>query len=162
MVNRFAVASALLAAVVMTVSVTADDTASKDGKKKVEIKCPVSGAKVNKEQTASYKEGEVYFCCKNCKAAFEKDSTKHAVKANGQLVQTKQYEQKKCPLTGGPMKTESKIAGVLVKFCCKNCKKNADKASAEKQLAMVFGEEAFKKGYAKKKADDKEAANSDG
>jgi len=165
MLNRFAAMSALFTAVVlMTASVTADDAPAKEAKEKTEIKCPVSGAKVNKEQTASYKEGEVFFCCKNCKAAFEKDSKKHAVKANAQLVQTEQYEQTKCPFSGGPLKTESKIAGVLVKFCCNNCKKKADGAEGDAQLAMVFGDEAFKKGYAKKKkkADDKETAKSEG
>jgi YHS domain-containing protein len=163
MFNRFAATTALLAAAFLTVSVTADDTAPKEAKKKVEIKCPVSGAKVNKEQSASYKDGEVYFCCKNCKAAFAKDSTKHAVKANAQLVQTEQYEQKKCPFSGGPMKTESEIAGVTVKFCCGKCKKAADGAEGDDQLAMIFGDEAFKKGYVKKKkSDDNEAAKTEG
>ncbi len=151
MLNRFAAISALVVAALMTVSVTADDAAPKDAKKKVEIKCPVSGAKVNKTQTASYKEGEILFCCKNCKAAFIENPTKHAVKANAQLVQTEQYEQKKCPLSGGPLKTESKIAHVTVKFCCGKCKKAADDAEGDDQLAMVFGEKAFKKAYVKKK-----------
>lgn len=151
MLNRFAAMSALLAAAFMTVSVTADDATTKDTKKKVEIKCPVSGAKVNKEQTTSYKEGEIFFCCKKCKAAFIEDPAKHAVKANAQLVQTEQYEQKKCPFSGGPLKTESEIAGVTVKFCCGKCKKAADDAEGDDQLAMIFGEKAFKKAYVKKK-----------
>jgi len=157
MLNRFATMSALLAAAFMftTVSVAADDAETKDTKDKdakLTIKCPVSGAKINKEQSASYKEGKVFFCCKNCKAAFVENPAKHTVKANAQLVQTKQYGQKACPMSGGPMKTQSKIAHVTVKFCCGKCKKAADGAEGDDQLAMVFGDKAFEKAYAKKKS----------
>ena len=49
------------------------------------------------------------------------------------------------------MKTVSKIGGVEVKFCCGKCKKKADEAKDDAQLALVFGEGPFKKGFAKKK-----------
>jgi len=156
MLNRFAAVLSVIAVTMLFVNVQADDAPSKDAKKKAEIKCPVSGAKADMTKTAAYKNGEVYFCCKNCLAAFKKDTTKHTVKANAQLVQTEQYEQKKCPMSGGPLKTESKIAGVMVKFCCKNCKKAADDAKGDDQLALVFSDKAFKKGFAKKKEEDKE------
>ena len=156
MLNRFATALSVLAIMVLFVNVQADDAPSKDAKKKAEIKCPMSGGKVDMEKAAAYKEGKVYFCCKSCMAAFKKDPTKHAVKANAQLVQTKQYEQTKCPMSGGPLKTESKIAGLTVKFCCKNCKKAADDAKGDDQLALIFSDKAFEKGFAKKKTDDKD------
>ena len=143
MLRRLATAIAVMTAAMMFVSANADDAAKK--KEKSELKCPVSGAKAKKAQSAKFMDGEVYFCCKNCKAAFEKDSSKHANKARAQLVQTKQYEQKKCPFSGGPMKTESKIAGVMVKFCCNNCKKKADEAQGDDQIALAFAEAAFKK-----------------
>lgn len=151
MLRQFATGTFLLTAAMMLATAYADDSGKKeDGKQKFAAKCPVSGAKAKEDQTAEYKEGQVYFCCKNCKAAFEKDSKKHAVKANAQLVATKQYIQTKCPFTGGPMKTESEIAGVKVKFCCGNCKKKAD-TSDDAGLASVFNDDAFKKGFEKKK-----------
>ena len=121
---------------------------------KFEAKCPVSGAAAKKEQAAKYKEKEVYFCCGDCKAAFEKDNTKHVVKANHQLVQTKQYRQAKCPLTGGDLNKEqvAKINGVNVQFCCEKCQGKAAAASPEEQLTMAFSEEAFKKAFVVRKA----------
>jgi hypothetical protein len=137
----------------MLVTAQADDSASTEAKeKKFEAKCPVSGAKAKEDQTAAYKEAKVYFCCGKCKAAFEKDSKQHAVKANAQLVSTGQYVQKKCPLTGGPMKKKLKVAGVDIQVCCGNCKKKALEAEDADALAMIFGEKSFKKGFAKKKA----------
>lgn len=152
MLRQFATGSLVLAAAMLLVTAHADDAATEDGKKKeFAAKCPVSGAKAKEDQTAAYKEGKVFFCCKNCKAAFEKSSEEHAVKANAQLVATGQYVQKGCPISGGPMKTESKIADMNVKFCCGKCKKKADSAEGDDQLALIFGEDAFKKGFAKKK-----------
>lgn len=158
MLRQFAAGSFLLTAVMMLATAYADDAATpEDGKKKeFSQKCPVSGAKAKEDQTAEYKKGKVYFCCKNCKAAFTKGikkdslSAKHAVNANAQLVSTGQYIQTKCPFTGGPMKTESEIAGVKVKFCCGNCKKKAD-TSDDAGLAKVFSDVGFKKGFEKKK-----------
>ena len=151
MLRQFAAGTFLLTAAMMLATASAEDSEKKeDGKKKFAAKCPVSGAKAKEDQTTAYKEGKVYFCCKNCKAAFEKDSTKHALKANAQLVATKQYVQTKCPLTGGPMKTKFEIAGAKLKFCCGNCRKKADK-SDDGGLALVFSEDAFKKAFEKKK-----------
>ena len=152
MLRRLIAGSLVLTAAMMFLTAQADDSAAKkDGEKKgFSAKCPISGKKAKEDQTAAYKDGKVYFCCGNCKAAFEKDSTKHTLKANAQLVSTGQYEQKKCPLSGGPLKTKSKVAGVKVRFCCKNCKKKVDNAEGDAQLTLVFSDGAFKKGFAKK------------
>ncbi len=149
MTQRFASAAALLAASMVFVSFAAERAAAADDQP--ELKCPVSGQKAKSDQKTKFMEGEVCFCCGKCRAAFEKDSSKFANKARAQLVASGQYEQKKCPFSGGPMKTSSKIAGVTVKFCCNNCKKKADAAEGDDQVALVFGEAAFKKGFAKKK-----------
>jgi YHS domain-containing protein len=45
-----------------------------------QTKCPVSGKDINPEQSADYEGRKVYFCCPNCKAAFEKDPEKYAAK----------------------------------------------------------------------------------
>jgi YHS domain-containing protein len=110
--------------------------------------CPVSGKKAAKV-SMSHNGGEVYFCCKNCRKTFKKDASKFSVKANEQLIKTGQASQQKCPISGGKMKngTELDVDGVSVAFCCKNCRKKVDQASGDEKLAMVFGDEAFKKGY---------------
>ena len=152
MVRRIAIGTMLLAATFM-VTATADDAAG--GEEKFSAKCPISGQAAKEDQNAEYKEGKVYFCCKNCKAAFAKDSKKHAVKSNAQLVATGQYVQKKCPFSGGPLKSEAtKIGGVGVKFCCNNCKGKAEKVDGDDQLALAFSEKAFKKAFEKKKDDE--------
>jgi len=158
MLRRFAAGTMVLIAAMMLVTAQADDSASPDTQAmKFEAKCPVSGTKAKEDQTAEYKDAKVYFCCGKCKAAFEKDSKKHALKANAQLVSTGQYVQKKCPFTGGPMKLKLKVAGVDIQVCCDKCKKKASEANEADALAMIFGEDSFKKGFEKKK--EKKAAD---
>ncbi|MCH2202575.1 MAG: hypothetical protein MK102_11440 [Fuerstiella sp.] len=147
MLRQFAVGSLVFAVAMMFAATQAEDAASK----KFSAKCPISGGKAKEAQSADFKGGKVYFCCGKCKAAFEKDSTKHTAKAHAQLVATGQYEQKKCPLTGGPMKTTTTVGGLEVKLCCGGCKKKVEKAEGADQLALVFSDSAFKKAFVKKK-----------
>ncbi|MGD0077761.1 MAG: YHS domain-containing protein [Sedimentisphaerales bacterium] len=42
--------------------------------------CPVSGKPINKEYSTQYKGKTVYFCCPNCKPAFEKNPEKYVGK----------------------------------------------------------------------------------
>lgn len=165
MIRRIGLMAVVLAAAVLVVSTsTADEKKPKqettaevkaaDEAPKFTAKCPVSGAAAKKEQSTKYKEKEVYFCCEKCKAAFEADNTKFTVKANHQLVQTKQYRQAKCPFSGGDLNKEmvTKVNGVNVQFCCDKCKGKADSATTDEQLTMIFGEDAFKKGFVARQA----------
>ncbi len=123
-----------------------------------EAKCPVSGEAVSKDAHASWKEGTVHFCCEKCQAAFEKDSEKHAAKANHQLVVTKQYEQKACPFSGSAIKKETavKVDGASVAFCCNNCKGKAEKLEGDAKVAELFSDKAFEKAkYVKVEAEKK-------
>lgn len=125
----------------------AEETAEKVTK----VSCPVAGKeiKISDAKTVSYKDASVYVCCNNCKAKMEKDSAKFAAKANHQLVVTKQAKQVNCPFAGkktNPEKTAS-IKGVEVAFCCGNCQGKAKKASGDDQIALVFSDAAFKKGF---------------
>ena len=137
------------------------DGDKKDAEAKFTAKCPVSGEEAVKEQFTAYKEKEVYFCCDKCKAKFEAEPTKFEVKANHQLVQTKQFKQKKCPISGADfVKDQSaKVASVTVRFCCEKCKGAVQSAEADKKLEMIFAEAAFKKAFvaAKVKSDDGDA-----
>jgi hypothetical protein len=145
------VVAALACAVLFVATLAAADVQLKG------VKCllnPKAGAKA--EQSVEYKEGKVFFCCGNCLKKFKGDTAKFAGAANSQLVATKQYKQKACPLTGGKLNptTAIKVGAVKVAFCCNNCKGKAEKASGDDQLQLVFSDKAFKKGFevAKKKA----------
>ena len=135
---------AILTAFVAGLAVHAAD------EKKFSAKCVVAGKPDAKEDKfAAYKGGKVYFCCDNCKAAFEKDTAKFAVKANTQLVTTGQAKQVKCPLSGQPVDDaqEVEVSGAKVKFCCGNCKGKVAAATGDDQAKLVFNDETFKKGF---------------
>jgi hypothetical protein len=143
MKSRVAVAIAVLClAAVSQVVVSAAPKEPKDAK------CPVSGKGCNPEASADFAGGKVYFCCGNCAKAFAGDSTKFAAKAHQQMVSTGQLVQKGCPFSGGPVKDGTKIAigDAEVGFCCPNCKGKVEKAAADEQLTMVFGN--IEKGFA--------------
>ncbi len=157
MMTRLALGLAVAASgmLALTTARAADETKKKD----VELKCVVSGQKADKANHVAYKEGEVYFCCMNCPKAFAKDTAKFSTKANHQLVLTEQYEQTMCPLTGKKLNPEQmvEVAGVEVQFCCANCKGKTEKAEGDAQVALVFADKAFDKGFAKKKKEEKKA-----
>lgn len=114
------------------------------------VKCIMAPKDAKEANAAEWKEGKVYFCCGGCKGKFEKmtkeEKEKIAAKSNAQLVSTKQYEQKACPLSGGDTSKESslEVNGVTVAFCCNNCKGKVEKMKADEQLEAVYGEKAFK------------------
>lgn len=128
-------------------------------KQKIKILCPVSGKAVNKDVTAAYKKGQVSFCCENCAAAFAKDSTKFAAKANMQLVATKQFIQKACPISGRAANKDvlAKVGDLKVQMCCKNCLGKVDKASKDDKIKLVFNDKSFAKAFELKKEGKKEA-----
>jgi uncharacterized pyridoxamine 5'-phosphate oxidase family protein len=122
-----------------------------EGPKLEGVKCIVNPkAAAKAEQSAEWKDGKVYFCCGNCKGKFDKmskeDKEKMAPQANAQLVASKQYEQKACPLSGGKLdaSTAVEVAGSKIAFCCNNCKGKVEKMKDEEKLVEVFGEKAFK------------------
>src|SRR3972149_4032660 len=101
-------------------------SAEKDAKEKkaYEPKCPVSGKAGSKDHVVKHNGGDVQFCCGNCPAEFEKNTAKYAVKANMQLLGTKQDKEVKCPLTGKALngETVTEVDGLKVCFCCNGCK----------------------------------------
>jgi len=171
MVQRFTLMSLVLGLICCLPMALADDE-KKDGKDKPAAKtgdkaekgdkekpkftatCPVSGEAAVKEQFTAYKEKEVYFCCDKCKAKFEADSKAFVEKANQQLVQTKQFKQTKCPLSGGDLNKEqfTKVGAVKVTFCCEKCKGAIEAASKEEQLTKIFAEDVFAKTFVARKA----------
>ncbi|QDU80956.1 YHS domain protein [Polystyrenella longa] len=130
---------------VPTVTTAAEEEAPK-------LICPVAGKPVNMDKSVAYKGAEVYFCCGNCVKAFKENPEKFAVKANHQLVASGQFEQTGCPISGGKLNPETGITlnDVEVTFCCNNCKgKVAGETDEDAQLALVFSDAAFAKGFKK-------------
>jgi len=134
---RLPTAATLLVAIVCSVAAV-----SAAVKEPAAASCPVSGKKCNPECSADFAGGKVYFCCDNCAGAFKGESAKFASKAHQQLVSTGQLKQKACPLSGGAIKPETKVAigDAEVAFCCNNCKGKVEKASDEEKLKLVFGD----------------------
>ena len=143
MKSRLVVAIAVLCLV--AVSQVVVSAAPKEPK---DAKCPVSGKACNPEASADFAGGKVYFCCGNCAKAFAGDSAKFAAKAHQQMVSTGQLVQKGCPFSGGAVKDGTKISigDAEVGFCCPNCKGKVEKAAADEQVTMVFGN--IEKGFA--------------
>jgi YHS domain-containing protein len=117
------------------------------------VMCPLMPKKEVKETfAADYAGVKVFFCCKGCLGNFTKDNEKYATAANKQLVQTKLFQQTGCPISGGKLndETEIEVGGTKVKFCCNNCQgKVAGEKDEKAQAELVFGKDAFKKGFAK-------------
>jgi len=161
MARRFGICVALLGMFCLVTATNAfdEEKAEKTDKKpaaekKFTAKCPISGHAAKEDVTTAYKDKKVYLCCGDCKKAFEKDNSKFVVKANHQLVQTKQFRQAKCPFSGGDVKKETmvRVAKVPVRFCCDKCKAKAEGVKGDDQIAMIFSEEAFKKAFVARKA----------
>ena len=150
--KRFAVL-AIVAAVALVASI---NRAEEEKKAEFKATCPVSGKAAIEDSSVEYKEGKVYFCCEGCPDAFKGDTAKFAAKANAQLVQTGQYVQEKCPLSGGKLNAEKTVdvAGAKVTFCCENCQGAVAKLKGDEQINKVFSDAAFTKaGFKKKKAE---------
>jgi len=117
--------------------------------------CLVSGEVIEgdyKEESAKYKEGEVYFCCGGCKMDFEEDASKFSTAANFQLLATKQYsETNVCPVTGRKIKSKKEVIveGLSVGVCCAGCVKKINKSN--NKVSMLFSDSAFDKGFSKSK-----------
>lgn len=112
--------------------------------------CPVSGKPAVAEQAVDYKGAKVHLCCPGCPGAFKGEAAKFAAKANHQLVLSGQFQQTKCPLSGGDVKdgTEVDVSGVKVKFCCNNCQGKVAGAKGGDQVDQVFKDAAFDKSFA--------------
>jgi len=148
MKTRFIVASTACA-LMLAMTLIAAEEEKKDKEIDLEgIKCVMNPEADAKLETAfEYKGGEVFFCCKNCRKKFEDAPEKAAVRANHQLVATKQVKQEKCPLTGNKLNEEQtiEVAGAKITFCCGNCKGKVAKMEEKEQLELCFSDKAFEK-----------------
>lgn len=130
---------------------------AEEAKKEKEIKCKCVVAKdkdAKESNSVEYRGAKVYFCCGNCPKEFGKNKDKYTTRANAQLVVTGQAKQEKCPLSGQELNADTKIkvGGTEVAFCCNMCKGKVEKATGDDQLALVFADKAFDKGFKVEKA----------
>ena len=118
-----------------------------------DVKCVVADKNASADKHADYKDGTVYFCCDGCAGKFAKDKDKFAVKANHQLVATKQYKQTACPFSGrdlDPNVSLMTLAGTKIGFCCDGCRGKVASAKDEAaKLKLVFADKTFAKGFKK-------------
>ena len=123
-----------------------------------EVKCPLMPKRdVKEDKSADFLDAKVYFCCGNCVKKFSADPEKFAVKANHQLALTKQFTQKACPISGSKIDEDQtlEMGGLKVGFCCGNCKKKVvDAKDDDAKTELVFGVDAFKKAFEKKKVEE--------
>ena len=89
----------------------------------------------------------------------EKTPEKYEAKANHQLVQTGQFVQKACAITGGAIAADSptlEIVGTKIRFASDEEKQAVSKLEVDEQIAKIFGAESFKRGkFQLKQADEK-------
>ncbi|TWU22500.1 YHS domain protein [Novipirellula galeiformis] len=139
------VASVFAVALIATATVFAGEV-KLDG-----VKCVIAPKPADASKSADYKDAKVYFCCNGCAGKFAKDTEKFATKANHQLVATKQYEQKACPISGRDLnpETATEVNDVKVTFCCNGCKGKVEKAEGDAKVNLVFGEKSFAKAFKK-------------
>ena len=123
--------------------------------KEEKLTCVVSGEDIEgdyKEESAKYKDGEVYFCCGGCKMDFEEDASKFSTTSNFQLLATKQYsETNVCPVSGRKIKNKKEVTveGISVALCCAGCVKKVNKS--DNKVSLLFSDKAFDKGFSKSK-----------
>ena len=129
---------------------TAFAATPQDGPDLTGVKCIVNGnAAAKAGKSSDYLDGKVYFCCGNCKAKFDADSKKFAVKANHQLALTGQYVQVACPFGGKFAKdAATNVGGVSVCFCNQEeMKKVKDASDLAAKAEMVFNQKSFSKAF---------------
>jgi YHS domain-containing protein len=123
---------------------------AKQDPKLEDVKCFFMPKKDVKDDVfVEYGDHKVYFCCKSCVKRYEKNPSAYTTQANQHLVVTEQVKQTACPITGAATKDDqhTEVNGVKVHFCCGNCKGKVEKAEEKEKAELVFGKDAFAKGF---------------
>jgi YHS domain-containing protein len=111
----------------------ADPPAEKKKDVKAQETCPVEGGKIDRAVFKEYDGKRVYFCCKDCIAAFDKDPAKYVKKLEDAGV-TLEKVQTTCPVMEGNKIKKSifrDYQGKRVYFCCQGCPPAFDKDPAK-------------------------------
>lgn len=120
--------------------------AKKPAKAKVQLVCPVMGAKIASPKTAVgksvYNGKTYYFCCAGCKPEFDKNPEKFIKPVKNEKKKDKQADKNTpkpkvadalvCPVTNQQIASKDKAAGSSTHdgetyyFCCGGCKSKFD------------------------------------
>ena len=108
---------------------------------KIEPLCPVSSHPCDPKVSLDFHGGRIWFCCKECRPAFEADPARFTALAHQQMVVTRQFVQRACPLDGAALAagTQLEIGGVDVGFCGDACRDRVNAATIDDQTRLVFG-----------------------
>ena len=142
---RKVISASLLLVFALSVSVSAQELPEGTN-------CVIAGKPAKASAAADYRGGKVYLCCDHCVEMFGKDSSKFETLANEQLVQTGQFKQTACPISGGKVNEEqfSEVDGQKIFMCCGKCKAKVDGAdSDEAKRELVFANASFEKAFEK-------------
>jgi len=119
-----------------------------------DLKCFMMPKKnVRSKYSVYHNGGTVFLCCSKCVRRYLRDSSEYVVSCNHQLVRTGQFEQRKCPISGGAMNpaVQVDVAGVVVKLADKAAKAKVEAAADDDAKAeLLFSAEAFKVAFSKK------------
>lgn len=147
---RWIVSTLCVALLVVSGLIAAEE--KKADKKEFKATCPVSGQPAIEDSVLDLKklkagDGKVYFCCKNCPKAFEKDPAKFALATSRQLAETGQVVQVACPVSGHDFDEEVSVetGNTKVAFCCENCLKKYNDADEDGKLKVLFAD--LEKGF---------------
>lgn len=108
---------------------------------KIEPLCPVSDQPCDPKVSLDFHGGRIWFCSKPCRQAFEADPARFTALAHQQMVVTRQFVQRACPLDGAALAagTQLEIGGVDVGFCSPACRERVNAATVDEQTRLVFG-----------------------
>ncbi len=108
---------------------------------KVDPMCPVSQQPCDPKVSVDFHGGRVWLCGQKCRLLFEENSAPYAAAGHLQMVLTRQFVQRACPLDGAPVRAGKpvEIGGVDVGFCSDACRSRIEKAALEDQVLLVFG-----------------------
>ena len=131
------ISTTIIAAVIAFTPVLAaekDSNHATSGETHAQTACPLTGKDLKKSVYSDHDGQRVYFCCADCKAAFDKDPVKYMkkLKADGVMLEKVAQKQSLCPVMGGEINTSlySDFEGKRVYFCCPMCKPDFEKNPA--------------------------------
>ena len=106
----------------------------------VDPMCPVSQQPCDPKVSFDFHGGRVWFCCPKCRQIFEDNPAAYAAAGHLQMVLTRQFVQRACPLDGAPVAAgvQVDVGGVNVGFCSDACHSRVENAALEDQVRLVF------------------------
>jgi YHS domain-containing protein len=119
-----------------------------------DLKCFIMPEKsVKNKYTLDHNGGTAFLCCSSCVKRIDRDPEKYNAGLNHQLVQTGQFKQTTCPITGGKTNDEMaiEIEGVSIKFSDQASRDKVKNLADEQAVVdLIFNNTQFKKSFAKK------------